>query len=301
MTVKILVADDSATMRQVMQMTFAGQDAEVVTVDGGDAAIQRAKEIRPDVVFADASMPTDGYAVAQAIKSDPALSNTAVIVLASQHHAFDEGRGRQAGVDDHVIKPFDSQVVIDKVGQVLGRPRAQAAAGAPAPAPRPVAAPAAAPPPPPRPPSGPTQAPSTRPATKSTVAFGAPKPPPAPPPVAAPPAAAAPPPAAAPPAAARPVLELADEPEPPMPAPAPAAAPRQPPAAAASAPARAAAAATGNGSSMAKKLGDLGLTDDQVQGVLALSREVIEQVVWEVVPDLAETIIREEIRRLTAD
>jgi hypothetical protein len=50
---------------------------------------------------------------------------------------------------------------------------------------------------------------------------------------------------------------------------------------------------------MAERLDGLGLTADQVQGVLALSREVIERVVWEVVPDLAETLIREEIRRLT--
>jgi hypothetical protein len=60
------------------------------------------------------------------------------------------------------------------------------------------------------------------------------------------------------------------------------------------------AAATSAGvGDMAERLDGLGLTADQVQGVLALSREVIERVVWEVVPDLAETLIREEIRRLT--
>ena len=45
----------------------------------------------------------------------------------------------------------------------------------------------------------------------------------------------------------------------------------------------------------------MGLTPEQVDGVMAISKEVIEQVVWEVVPDLAETLIKEEIRRLTAD
>ena len=49
------------------------------------------------------------------------------------------------------------------------------------------------------------------------------------------------------------------------------------------------------------KLSALGLTREQVEGVLALSREVVEQVVWEVVPELAEQLIREEIRRLTAE
>jgi hypothetical protein len=52
---------------------------------------------------------------------------------------------------------------------------------------------------------------------------------------------------------------------------------------------------------MAGKLQGLGLTKDQVEGVMALSREVVEQVVWEVVPVLAETIIKEEIKRLTAE
>jgi hypothetical protein len=50
---------------------------------------------------------------------------------------------------------------------------------------------------------------------------------------------------------------------------------------------------------LASKLNGLGLDADQIAGVLAISRDVIERVVWEVVPDLAETLIKEEIRRLT--
>ena len=65
--------------------------------------------------------------------------------------------------------------------------------------------------------------------------------------------------------------------------------------------AKAAALELGTDGDMAGKLAGLGLTKDQVEGVLSLSREVIERVVWEVVPDLAEAIIREEIRRITAD
>jgi hypothetical protein len=61
-----------------------------------------------------------------------------------------------------------------------------------------------------------------------------------------------------------------------------------------------AVAAAANGQ-LAGKLGDLGLTPAQVDAVLALSREVVERVVWEVVPQLAETIIKEEITRLTKE
>ena len=67
------------------------------------------------------------------------------------------------------------------------------------------------------------------------------------------------------------------------------------------APIAAATAAATNGADFATKLGSLGLTKDQIAGVLALSREVVEKVVWEVVPTLAETLIKEEIKRLTAE
>ena len=80
-------------------------------------------------------------------------------------------------------------------------------------------------------------------------------------------------------------------------------APPAPPAIVASpavAPAAAAAVSSANGH-LAAKLAHLGLTDIQVSAVLALSRDVVEKVVWEVVPVLAETMIREELKRLTSD
>jgi hypothetical protein len=76
------------------------------------------------------------------------------------------------------------------------------------------------------------------------------------------------------------------------------------PAAPAPAPAPAApvaAALAGNGADFSQKLSSLGLTAEQVNAVLALSREIVEKVVWEVVPTLAETMIKEEIQRLTAE
>jgi CheY-like chemotaxis protein len=247
--VNILVADDSVTMRRIMELTFAGEDASITTVDNGDVAIAKAGELLPDIVFADVSMQTDGYRVASAIKSTPGLERTAVIVLASQKHPYDEGKGKAAGVDDHVVKPFDTQHVIDKVKRVMAQPRTAAARPA-------AAAPAAT-------------AAQARSGSR-TMAFERS-------PVAAPTAAAAP----------APAQRVA-----------PAAPPAQRPAPALTAP-MAAMAATAMGGDLAKKLDGLGLNAEQIQGVLSLSRDVIERVVWEVVPDLAETMIREEIRRLT--
>lgn len=294
MPTKILVADDSATMRRVLEMTFAGEDATVHTVDTAEAALAKAGELSPDIIFADASLPNvDGYDLAKRIKTTPALAKIAVVVMASQQTPYDESKGRAAGVDDHISKPFDTQSVIDRVGQVLGRARAlpAGAEGAARPVPPPpVARPAAAP-------SMAAAAPGTGTsrlpqgtrvgmgapvpvqAAQAKSAATAPQPIPAArpaPPVAIPPAAktAAPTNVTRPAMAAMQVQTLAST---------------------------AASAATAAAPDLSAKLANLGLTREQVEGVLALSREVIEQVVWEVVPELAEQLIKEEIRRLTAE
>lgn len=284
--VKILAVDDSAVMRKIMEMTFAGEDAEVLTAASADEAIAAAHQFAPDVVFADASMTgKDGYAVASAIKSSG--GKAVVIVMASQHAPYDEAKGAANGVDDHIAKPFDSQAIIDKVSAAMS--------GSVARKPAPVAA------------GGPVQAASGTPARslKRTMAFGSPPPrPPAPPTPPAPPVKAQ--------------LEVVEEDDDPVielssppaarvpsrkPAPAPAAKKPAPAPAAAAAPAAApaaspAAAATAPGSALAGSLDALGLTKEQVESVLALSRDVVEKVVWEVVPDMAETLIREELKRL---
>jgi len=353
--VKILVVDDSSTMRKIMEMTFAAESAEIVTVEGMDSALNKLDSFAPDLVFADISMNPDGYEVARAVKSR--RPSTAVVALSSQHHPYDAGKGTSAGFDDNVVKPFDSQSVIDRVAQVLAKPRAAAAAapaGAPA-APKPVAPVApmgAAPGPrdmkrtmafgmpltPVANPVGPVQHATGQPhqnVTSAAIPAAAPMPTAAPVPVAPPPPAAPAAPRVGDPsaasravtvqgpapvstaAAARPAAPVVPKPAAaaapapavaaPKPAPTPAprpavsATPAPSPRPAAAAPAPVAAAGVALPPNLEGKLVALGLTKDQVEGVLALSREVVEQVVWEVVPELAETLIKEEIKRLMAN
>jgi CheY-like chemotaxis protein len=259
--VNILVADDSVTMRRILELTFQGEDARVTTVDGADAAIRKASEITPDVVFADLSMSgMDGYALAAAIKSQPGLERTAVVVMASQKAPYDDDKGKAAGVDDHILKPFDSQLVIDRVKQLLGKPRVAPAAGMARPA---AAAPSAAA----------MDAGRQSRVGNRTIAFG--KPP-------------------------APVMPTPSTPSKPQGVPAPHPSIAQPVAKPAAAVAAVASASASAGADLEQKLSGMGLSPDQVAGVIALSREVVERVVWEIVPDLAETIIKEEIRRLTA-
>ncbi|HEX2486131.1 MAG TPA: response regulator [Myxococcota bacterium] len=128
----LLLADDSVTIQKVVGISFANEDIVLLTVDNGDDAIARAREARPDVVLADVVMPgKNGYEVCQAIKSDPALAATPVLLLTGTFEAFDEQRAARAGADGHITKPFEAQSLVDKVNALLAR---AGVAAAPAPA-----------------------------------------------------------------------------------------------------------------------------------------------------------------------
>ena len=78
----LLLADDSITIQRVVGITFANEDFEITTVDNGEDAISKAKEIKPDIVLADVIMPKkNGYEVCQAVKTDAVLGATPVLLL----------------------------------------------------------------------------------------------------------------------------------------------------------------------------------------------------------------------------
>lgn len=324
MTTTLLAVDDSKTMRKVLEMTFAGEDFRAVLAENADDALAKLRSERPAVALVDAALGNaSGYDLCEALKRQ--APQVPVLLLTSKHQPYDRGRGGSVGADDFIDKPFDTQQLIDKVTTLVQRGPSVAA--------KPAVAPAGVQPT--QPGMGargraqtlaygtPNPAPTTsKPAT--TSAFGArPAAPAARPaasapttsfgsrpgaqparhaPVASPTASRGP--AIAPaPARPAPAPTHAAAPSPAARAPAPAAAPApvSPAARAPAAPAPAVAAAVSADSQFANKLEGLGLTNDQAAAVLALSREVIEKVVWEVVPVLAETMIKEEITRLTSE
>lgn len=131
----LLLADDSVTIQKVVGISFANEDIVLLTVDNGDDAIARAKEARPDVILADVVMPgKNGYEVCQAVKSDPTLASTPVLLLTGTFEAFDEQRAARAGADGHITKPFEAQSLVDKVNALLAGREAPAAAAPAAPA-----------------------------------------------------------------------------------------------------------------------------------------------------------------------
>src|SRR5262249_26623053 len=143
---KILLADDSITIQKVIELTFSDEDFDVVTVGNGRLAIEKAQEVRPDIVLCDIIMPEkDGYEVCAFIKKTAALSHVPVLLLTGAFEPFDQERAARVGCDGFLAKPFEPQTLIAKVKDLLNQAASRQPAAAAAPAARP--APAAAPPP----------------------------------------------------------------------------------------------------------------------------------------------------------
>ena len=139
----LLLADDSVTIQKVVGITFANEDVELVTVDNGDDALVRARQIKPDLVLADIGMPgLDGYALCSAIRKDPKLANTPVLLLTGTFETYDEQKAQEVGANGHITKPFEAQALVDRVLAMLAKSVAPAPARPAAPV-RPLPTPAA--------------------------------------------------------------------------------------------------------------------------------------------------------------
>jgi CheY-like chemotaxis protein len=141
MPVKILLADKSITIQKVVEMLFSGKEYTVAAVSDGESALSEAAQIVPDVVLADVDLPRlDGYSLGARLKQNPQLAKAPVILMLSRDDVYDEAKGRQAGIIDHLAKPFESQELIGKVKKALAA--APPRPGEPAATPRPAARPA---------------------------------------------------------------------------------------------------------------------------------------------------------------
>src|SRR5262245_7204772 len=119
---KLLLADDSVTIQRVIELTFADENVQVIAVGDGQQAIDRVKSDRPDIVLADIGMPErDGYEVAAFVKSAPEFSHIPVLLLTGAFEPVDEARARGVGADGVLVKPFEPQMVISRVRELLNR------------------------------------------------------------------------------------------------------------------------------------------------------------------------------------
>jgi len=118
---KLLLADDSVTIQRVIELTFAGEDVQVLAVGDGEEAIARISSERPDIILADIGMPKrSGYEVSAFVKNNPELETIPVLLLAGAFEPVDEGKAKEAKCDGVLVKPFEPQHVIARVRELIG-------------------------------------------------------------------------------------------------------------------------------------------------------------------------------------
>ena len=304
----VLCVDDSTTMQQVADITFRGTEFTYVGARSYEEGLDKAKSHKPAVILADSAMPggKSGYDLCLALKSNDATSDVPVVILIGNGAPYDSAKGIQVGADANLPKPWDTQTMLDRVVEVVSKAAAGvakpgqgvpggAAASTGVPVVVPVTKSSPIPQASPSSSSGPRSAtimgmPTIKlPAGVATTVSVAP--------VAAKPAVVAVPPIAAPPVSA----PLNAPTRTPAPAPALNTSSRAP--MISGTPTKRSAIVERTLAKMAARLAEATGLDPgspELLALLKLSTEVVERIVWEVVPDLAEQIIRENLSELTA-
>ena len=128
-SVKVLVIDDSNTIRRSAEI-FLGQGGhQVILAEDGFDALAKINDHTPDLVFCDILMPRlDGYQTCAIIKRNPRFAHVPVIMLSSKDGLFDKARGRMVGSEDYLTKPFTKEQLLKAVRQFNRRIEAPAAA-----------------------------------------------------------------------------------------------------------------------------------------------------------------------------
>ena len=116
--IKVMIIDDSKTIRRTAETLLEKAGCEVVTAVDGFDALAKIADSNPDVIFVDIMMPRlDGYQTCALIKNNPEYANTPVIMLSSKDGLFDKARGRIVGSDEYLTKPFTKDQLLQAVQQ----------------------------------------------------------------------------------------------------------------------------------------------------------------------------------------
>jgi twitching motility two-component system response regulator PilG len=115
---RILVVDDSATIRRSAETMLAKDGCDVITAENGFEALSKITRHKPDLIFVDIMMPRlDGYQTCAIIKNNAEFRYTPVVMLTSKDGLFDMARGRVVGSDQYLTKPFTREELLGAVKQ----------------------------------------------------------------------------------------------------------------------------------------------------------------------------------------
>ena len=124
MTQTILIVDDEAHLRMLLQQTLEeleDEGVELLTAPNGEEAIATIESSRPRLVFLDVMMPKlSGFDVCNRAKRTLGLTDTYIVLLTAKGQEFDRQRGQEVGADLYMTKPFDPDALLQKARDVLG-------------------------------------------------------------------------------------------------------------------------------------------------------------------------------------
>lgn len=113
---KVMVIDDSRTIRRTAETLLKREGCEVVTATDGFEALAKIADTHPDIIFVDIMMPRlDGYQTCALIKNNQMFKSTPVIMLSSKDGLFDKARGRIVGSEQYLTKPFTREELLDAI------------------------------------------------------------------------------------------------------------------------------------------------------------------------------------------
>ncbi|HUX08490.1 MAG TPA: response regulator [Acidobacteriota bacterium] len=116
MSVKVLLADSSVSNHKVVELAISERDVDLSAVTDGNAALEMVQEIKPDIVLADIELPRmDGYALCEAIKSDPELAHAKVFLLKTSFATYNQERANKAGAAGMLEKPFSPSALLNVI------------------------------------------------------------------------------------------------------------------------------------------------------------------------------------------
>ncbi len=118
---KVMVIDDSKTIRRTAETLLKKEGCEVVTATDGFEALAKIADTHPDIIFVDIMMPRlDGYQTCALIKHNQIFKHTPVIMLSSKDGLFDRARGRIVGSDQYLTKPFTKEELLGAIKDHVG-------------------------------------------------------------------------------------------------------------------------------------------------------------------------------------
>ncbi|MFC1703896.1 response regulator transcription factor [Candidatus Omnitrophota bacterium] len=117
---RILLVEDEKDMAYTVTLQLEAKGYEVIVAEDGQAALQKARTERPNIIILDIMLPKlNGYKVCRMLKFDDKYKNIPIIMFTARAQDADKEIGREVGADAYITKPFEPEVLLEKISELL--------------------------------------------------------------------------------------------------------------------------------------------------------------------------------------